>query len=81
VVTQNITVDRSIEMLEDWFDPEGQGDQSDLLEELHRQDSQSDAFLTGRRRPGLTSTGYLSTPSYRAGVADYFPMGLKSEAA
>ncbi len=49
VVTQNITVDGSIEMLADWFDPEGQGDQSDLLEELHRQDSRSDAFLTGRQ--------------------------------
>ena len=27
----------------------GQGDQSDLLEELHRQDRRSDAFLTGRK--------------------------------
>ena len=49
VITQNITVDGSIEMLGDWFNPQGQGDQSDLLEELHRQDSKSDAFLTGRR--------------------------------
>jgi dihydrofolate reductase len=49
VVTQNITVDGSIEMLGDWFDPQGQGDQSDLLEELHRQDRRSDAFLTGRQ--------------------------------
>jgi dihydrofolate reductase len=36
-------------MLGDWFDPQGQGDRSDLLEELHRQDSRSDAFLTGRQ--------------------------------
>jgi hypothetical protein len=49
VVTQNVTVDGSIEMLGDWFDPQGQGDQSDLLQELHRQDSRSDAFLTGRQ--------------------------------
>ena len=49
VVTQNITVDGSIEMLGNWLDPEGQGDQTDLLEELHRQDRRSDAFLTGRR--------------------------------
>jgi dihydrofolate reductase len=49
VVTQNITIDGSIEMLGNWFDPEGQGDQTDLLEELHRQDRRSDAFLTGRR--------------------------------
>ena len=49
VITQNMTVDGSIEMLGDWFDPQGQGDQSDLIEELHRQDSRSDAFLTGRQ--------------------------------
>jgi dihydrofolate reductase len=49
VITQNITVDGSIEMLGDWFDPQGQSDQNDLLEELHRQDSRSDAFVTGRQ--------------------------------
>jgi dihydrofolate reductase len=48
VVTQNITLDGSIEMLGDWFDPQGQADQKDLIDEVHRQDSQSDAFLTGR---------------------------------
>jgi dihydrofolate reductase len=50
-ITQNITVDGSIEMLGEWFDPQGQGDvdSSDLLEELHRQDSDADGFLVGRR--------------------------------
>jgi len=50
-ITQNITVDGSIEMLGDWFDPQSQAgvDSSDLLEELHRQDSKADAFLTGRK--------------------------------
>jgi dihydrofolate reductase len=50
-ITQNITVDGSIEMLGDWFDPQGQGnaDNSDLLDELHRQDTEADAFLVGRR--------------------------------
>ena len=48
VVTQNITADGSIEMLGDWFDAQGQADQTDLIEEIHRQDSHSDAFLTGR---------------------------------
>ena len=50
-VTQNTTLDGCVEMLGDWFDPQGQGgqDNSDLIEELHRQDSRSDAFLTGRR--------------------------------
>jgi hypothetical protein len=47
VVTQNITLDGSIEMLDDWFDPQGQGDQSDLTEELHRPDSEADGFLVG----------------------------------
>jgi dihydrofolate reductase len=50
-VTQNITLDGSIEMLGEWFDPQGQAgvDNADLLDELHRQDSRCDAFLTGRR--------------------------------
>jgi dihydrofolate reductase len=47
-ITQNITLDGSIEMLGDWFDPQGQ-DSADLLEELHRQDERADAFLTGRQ--------------------------------
>jgi dihydrofolate reductase len=50
-VTENTTVDGSIEMLGDWFDPQGQGepDNADLMAELHRQDSRSDALLLGRR--------------------------------
>jgi dihydrofolate reductase len=49
-ITQNITLDGSIEMLGDWFEPQGGGaDTSDLLEEIHRQDRRADAFLTGRR--------------------------------
>jgi dihydrofolate reductase len=49
-ITQNITVDGSIEMLGGWFDPQGQGgvDNSDLLEELHRQSSAADGLLVGR---------------------------------
>ena len=50
-ITQNVTVDGSVEMLGDWFDPQGQAgvDTSDLLEELRRQDSRADGFLVGRR--------------------------------
>jgi dihydrofolate reductase len=47
VITQNITLDGSIEMLDDWFDPQLQDE--DLLEESHRQDSQADALLVGRQ--------------------------------
>ena len=47
VITQNITLDGSVEMLDDWFDPQLQDE--DLLEESHRQDSQADALLLGRK--------------------------------
>jgi dihydrofolate reductase len=47
VITQNITLDGSIEMLDDWFDPQLQDD--DLLTESHRQDSECDAILLGRQ--------------------------------
>jgi dihydrofolate reductase len=50
-ITQNVTLDGSIEMLGDWFNPQGQAgqDNSDLLAEVHRQDSTADGFLAGRR--------------------------------
>jgi dihydrofolate reductase len=47
VITQNITLDGAVEMLEDWFDPQLQDD--DLLAESHRQDAQADALLLGRQ--------------------------------
>jgi dihydrofolate reductase len=47
VITQNITLDGSIEMVGDWFDPQLQDD--DLLEESHLQDAEADALLVGRR--------------------------------
>lgn len=47
VITQNITLDGSIEMLEDRFDPQLQDE--DVLAESHRQDSQADALLVGRQ--------------------------------
>jgi dihydrofolate reductase len=47
VITQNMTLDGSVEMLDDWFDPQLQDE--DLLEESHRQDSQADALLVGRQ--------------------------------
>jgi dihydrofolate reductase len=50
-ITQNTTLDGSIEMLGDWFDPQGQADvdNSDLIAEVHRQDSRADGLLVGRR--------------------------------
>jgi dihydrofolate reductase len=46
VVTQNISVDGRIEMLDDWFDPSRQDE--DLLAESRRQDAECDALLLGR---------------------------------
>jgi dihydrofolate reductase len=72
-ITQNITVDGAIEMLDDWFDPQGQAqiDNTDLLEEVHRQDAQSDAFLVGRQT-FQDLRGYWSTLSVDpTGIADY----------
>jgi dihydrofolate reductase len=50
-ITQNVTVDGAVEMLGDWFDPQGPpgADNSDLLDELHRQDRTADGLLLGRR--------------------------------
>lgn len=50
-ITQNITLDGSIEMLENWFDPEGHAsaEMSDWLAEVRRQDAASDTLLLGRR--------------------------------
>ncbi|MEJ8279295.1 dihydrofolate reductase family protein [Pseudonocardia spirodelae] len=47
-ITQNITLDGSVEFLGDWFTPADDG-QADVLAELHRQDAASDATLLGRR--------------------------------
>jgi dihydrofolate reductase len=51
VITQNITLDGSIEMLGDWFDPQegAAGDGADQLAEVRRQDETADALLLGRR--------------------------------
>ena len=50
-MTQNVTLDGSIEMLGDWFDPQGRADvdNSDLLDEIQCQDRNADGFLAGRR--------------------------------
>lgn len=47
VITQNVTADGAVEMLDDWFDP---GDQDpELADELRRQDESCDAVLLGRQ--------------------------------
>jgi dihydrofolate reductase len=46
-ITQNITIDGSIEFLGDWFDPADQDQQ--LLQEMRLQAEHSDAMLLGRQ--------------------------------
>ncbi|MEP6649069.1 MAG: dihydrofolate reductase family protein [Lapillicoccus sp.] len=70
-VTQNITVDGSIEMLGDWFDPQNQGDMSDLMEEIHRQDAQADAFLCGRQTFTDLRSYWRDLQDDTTGVSDY----------
>jgi len=48
-ITQNITVDGSIEMLGDWFDPQDDRLTTDVNAQLQREDRESDAILLGRR--------------------------------
>lgn len=47
IITQNITLDGSIEMLGNWFNPEAHD--AELTAELRRQDETADALLMGRR--------------------------------
>ena len=70
-ITQNITLDGSVEMLGDWFDAQGQGDVSDLMEENHRQDAEADAFLCGRDTFASLRGHWRDLPDDRTGVSDY----------
>jgi dihydrofolate reductase len=72
-ITQNMTVDGSIEMLGDWFDPQGQAqaDTSDLLRELHRQDTEADGFLVGRRTFEDLRSYWPKQSEDATGITDY----------
>jgi dihydrofolate reductase len=69
VITQNITLDGSIEMLDDWFDPQLQDE--DLLEESHRQDAQADALLVGRQTFEDFRSYWPNQTDDATGVTDY----------
>lgn len=72
-ITQNITVDGSIEMLGEWFDPQGQAgvDNSDLLAVLHRHSGAADAFLVGRQTFEDLRGYWPEQADDRTGVTDY----------
>jgi dihydrofolate reductase len=69
VITQNITLDGAVEMLDDWFDP--QLADEDLLEESHRHDSQADALLVGRRTFEDFRNYWPKQTADPTGVTDY----------
>ena len=69
VITQNITLDGSIEMLDDWFDPLLQDDE--LLEETHRQDAEADAMLLGRQTFEDFRSYWPNQPDDPTGITDY----------
>jgi dihydrofolate reductase len=49
LLTENITADGRIEMLDEWFNPSPDGDIQDWLEEMERLGASSDAVLLGRQ--------------------------------
>lgn len=47
-ITQNITLDGAVEMIGDWFDPQGEDNAKAVWEELAKHQEASDAVLLGR---------------------------------
>ncbi len=72
-ITENITVDGSIEMLKDWFDPnrEGDTDKDDLIEEERRQGSEADALLVGRKTFEAFRAYWPKQKDDTTGISDY----------
>lgn len=68
-ITQNMTLDGSIEMLTGWFDPTV--DDADLREETHRQDAEADALLVGRQTFVDFRSFWPHQDNDTTGVTDY----------
>ena len=72
-MTQNITLDGSVEMLGDWFDPRAQAgvDNLDLLDELHRQQDAADSLLLGRETFEDFRRYWPKQPDDATGITSY----------
>src|SRR3954454_19232315 len=72
-ITQNVTVDGSIEMLGEWFEPQDQADadNSDLLNELQHRQREADGFLTGRRTFESLRAHWPEQTDDSTGIRDY----------
>jgi dihydrofolate reductase len=69
VITENMTLDGSVEMLDDWFGP--QLKDNDLLEESHRQDAKADALLLGRQTFEDFRRYWPAQTDDHTGITDY----------
>lgn len=71
IITQNATIDGSVEMLEgtDWFDPQAHDDE--LTAELRRQDETADALLLGRKTFEDFRGYWPKQTEDASGIADY----------
>jgi dihydrofolate reductase len=69
IITQNVTLDGSIEMLGNWFDPQAQDDE--LITEMRRQDETADALLLGRKTFEDFRYYWPNQTNDASGVADY----------
>ena len=69
IITENATLDGSVEMLGDWFDPQTQDDE--LVAEMRRQDETADALLLGRKTFEDFRGYWPNQTNDASGVADY----------
>lgn len=69
IITQNITLDASIDMLGDWFNPEAHD--AELTAELRRQDETADALLLGRQTFQDFRSYWPHQTDDPTGIADY----------
>lgn len=70
-ITQNITLDGSIQMLDDWFDDQAGVDDPEFVAENRRQDEAADALLVGRQTFTDFRGYWRDLADDATGVSDY----------